>query len=624
MCLNPRTIRLADGRTLKVGCGHCLQCLKQYQDNWTARLNEEAKSWKPQNGLLPVVFFTLKYRNETIPCTYLVLTERGIILTSEKPDYCQVYEFWTDTARNKVYPWQERRKELLSMYAREFNRIAAEHSYDVDADMFEIATGAYEVEKYDVEDPRYYGGVHHCVRFVSAASLDIPEYLDFEPLNGNHSLLFGKLPVSRVDQPTWHDSALFAFEFHSVEKTGVQDWLKRCRIRFERSHPDWGECSPRFNPDWTDSDGASHRLPDCAIPKTFKYFITSEYGPWSHRPHLHGVLFGVTYDEFKSMFMPDWEKQYGSVDFSAFDPSRGAMSYLAKYCSKGGYDSPYCSTDFFYTHEDGSAAEYHSKRYEYCITDFGCPWNIVRPTFHLISKGLGVRYAFDAEVQRYFGVMLSEYVTDGGTRKYSTSDSSESLAIGVLPSLGVEDACFLKCSRTVKTELLDNGDLLIRKYDYNDHLVGESVVKAESIINAAVEELTLSKKYNRTYVRKKSQINGREVNFRCISCWHLLGKNPSVVLEPCTTSIALPRYYRQWLLSPLASGLRASAAKRLHPDLDEVRTAVLQSDRPENEKMAVIESLDLTDKMQRKATETRLRRSAQSFYLRPTGIVDID
>ena len=95
-------------------------------------------------------------------------------------------------------------------------------------------------------------------------------------------------------------------------------------------------------------------------------------------------------------------------------------------------------------------------------------------------------------------------------------------------------------------------------------------------------------------------------------------------MEPCTTSIALPRYYRQWLVSPLASGLRTCAAKRLHPDPDEVRSAILQSDRPQDEKMAILESLTLADEMQRAATETRLRKCSQSFYLRPTGIVDID
>lgn len=650
MCLNPRTIRLKDGRNIKVGCGHCLQCLKQYQDQWTARLSEEAKSWKVgPDGFLPIIFFTLKYRNDTVPCTYLVITERGMFLTETKPDYCEVVPFWTDTTLNRrLGPWLSRpggRLDVLKRFASDFNRIAADLAYDLDATPEDIRNKDYIVENVEIPDSRYYLGVHNVKRYVKASSLDIPEYLDFEPLNGVHSLLFGKLPVSKQDMPLWHDSALYALEFHSVQKCDVQDWVKRGRMRFERAHSDWfadtDSFNPRFNPFWTDSDGVERKLPDCAIPKTLKYFYTSEYGPSTHRPHGHGVMFGVTYDEFQEFFAKDWEDNFGTIDVSVYDPNRGAFSYISKYCSKGGYEHPYCATDFFYA--DGS--EYHSRRYENCITDFGCPYPLVRPTFHLISKGLGVRYAFDAEIQRYFGTVLSEYLTDSGRRKYSCSDAPEALHAHVLPSLSLADAAFTECSSVIDTELLDNGDIRIRKYDYHkglvdnpdypemspdpvietllkDRLIGESIVKADAVVSAAIEDLLFNKKYNRTYVRSYATADGpqgRQIPLRCVSCWHKLGHYPSVFLKPTTTSITLPRYYRQWLVSPLAQALRCCSAVRKYPDLDAAIARIMESDRPEDEKVAAVQSLQVGAQMQQEVTTSRLRRSAQRFYLTPYG-----
>ena len=41
MCLNP--VKLSSG--ISVGCGHCQQCLKAYQDQWIARLNSELNQW---------------------------------------------------------------------------------------------------------------------------------------------------------------------------------------------------------------------------------------------------------------------------------------------------------------------------------------------------------------------------------------------------------------------------------------------------------------------------------------------------------------------------------------------------------------------------------------------------
>lgn len=75
------------------------------------------------------------------------------------------------------------------------------------------------------------------------------------------------------------------------------------------------------------------------------------------------------------------------------------MSYCAKYCSKGFYEHPLCSKDFFYPKptkiddvEIRPFTEYHSKHYERCLELFGMDEPIVDPTFHLVSKGLGVNW----------------------------------------------------------------------------------------------------------------------------------------------------------------------------------------------------------------------------------------
>lgn len=156
--------------------------------------------------------------------------------------------------------------------------------------------------------------------------------------------------------------------FNSVRKEDVQLWIRRNRTRFKRADSDFD----------------------------FSYFITSEYGPRTLRPHYHGVFFGVTKDEVKDWFK-DWQDHYGEiVQFDNLNPDKGGLSYVSKYCSKGSFEHPLCAKDFFYFRHpannlrDVRCSEYHSSHYEKCIQWFGLDCPIVDPTFHLVSKGLGV------------------------------------------------------------------------------------------------------------------------------------------------------------------------------------------------------------------------------------------
>lgn len=534
-------------------CGHCLQCLKQYQDQWIARLSEEVKCWRDVDGFKPIVFFTLKYANETIPCSYLVATSNGPRLTYSVPD-CPIYPFWREhynVSRETPTMWNERKRTYLDMWAKYRENLGL------------------------VPDAVHDEGM---------------VYSDF----------------ASQDLPDSYDS--FAFEFHTVEKSHVQDWLKRCRQRFVRqSGVVYHGVNERMVTTWVDSEGRERSLPSNAI-SSLKYFITSEYGPNTQRPHLHGCIFGITYDEFERFFAEDWRSNFGTIEFSVFDPARGAMAYIAKYCSKGNYEHPYCTRDFFYS----SGKEYHSDHYENCVKDFCVDMPLVRPTFHLISKGIGVSYCFNREIQDYFATRLVETLSPSGRVNYITTDAG--IAVGLYPS----DDSLIQESRTIDIVEESGSSYLVRKYNYNGTLTGESRITMDSIIDRAVEEIMLTKKYHRTYVKKSNVIDGRPVTAACIPCWHKLGKAVPYHLVTATTEIALPRYFRRWLISPLAQALRSSAAVRVHPASAGYSFRDVQQGRLSDSRVtSILQDLGRTEALQ-KNSHKNVWKSAERFYLRPS------
>ena len=593
MCYNPRV--LSSG--MVVECGHCQACLKKYQDMWIARLSEEAKSWRSVNGFAPIIFFTLKYRNEDIPCRYLVCTDFGYRFQDTKPD-CTIYPFWTQIKEGSKN-WKERKESLLKMYFDWFNHTASDLNYD------RVLTVENVDDRQLIREERY--DMRYRVGFGPAAvySEDLPDGYSFHECG---------MQVAPFDAP-----GLFAFEFHTVRKSDVQNWMKRGRIRLQRSLPEIfdQEYNPRFSPDWYDYEGNVHRLPSCSVPKNVKFFITSEYGPQTFRPHLHGCMFGITYDEFQKYFAEDWQETFGDIEFSVYDSSRGAFSYVSKYCSKGGYEHPYCAKDFFYP----SGLEYHSKHYEACLRDFGLDMPMVEPTFHLISKGLGVSYAFRSEIMSYFGVRLQEYLTKSGRLRYTSSDIHDL----PLPSLNLMDATFAKCSHSVKLIPVKDGTI-IRKFTQTGLLVGESLLKHDAVIDCLKENSEISKQYHRVYVKSNHlpQCGAGGVRAsRIHPAWHLIGHSVCGV-ETKETCISLPRYYRQWLVSPLASALRVSAAARLYPSPYECLSGEISEPGHEDEFMAALQQIMDSEAFEKYSTCTRLRKSAERFYLRSSGIEELD
>lgn len=105
-------------------------------------------------------------------------------------------------------------------------------------------------------------------------------------------------------------------------------------------------------------------------PRSLKYFICSEYGPRTIRPHYHGIFFtNLDKYDFQRLVVNKWIDTYGNVDWTN-EPiyggsglqgdAKNAFSYVAKYATKPSWmSSPYS------LHQD------------------------YPPTFRLISKGIG-------------------------------------------------------------------------------------------------------------------------------------------------------------------------------------------------------------------------------------------
>lgn len=612
MCTNAHYIKRPDGSRMLVGCGHCLQCLKQYQDTWIARLNEECKQWLPvvQDGkpLPPIIFFTFDYAPERIPCTYLVVTDKGVYITETCPPGIPVHQFWT-TLQEPSENWNRRRLAMLREYYKLTKLVWS--TLERPASVDDVRNGNFRSRVTNLVFGHYGVSAH---RARCEFDCDLP---DFE-------CKFKRFDGSVIDYPDFDfevlrdycgdGKPLAAFEFHSVSKSDVQSVFKRARRSLQYHLPETFSLpiNPRMKTTWIDSDGIDREFPTASYTSTFKYFLTSEYGPRTFRPHYHGVCFGLTFDEFERFIAHDWESHgYGRCKFSVLRSSGGALAYLGKYCSKGNYEHPFCCKDFIYPPKsDGYVHEYHSKYYELTRATFGFSEALAKPTFHLISKGIGACYAFSSEVQKYFGVELMQLYTACGSLRYSATDSPDSVFNHVKPSISLDRLlCVvdgdLTLFKSIDVRVCDDGSILVRKYDNNDNLIGESVIARDAVINTAIEDIVSSKLYTRSYVSEpRSSV--------CYQCWHKVGAPKLCNPKTKTTSISLPRYYRQWLVSPLSSLLRSSSAVRMHPSAYEVVSGLLESGRSADEVESTIRSLMADEVSRNSAITSRLWRSSQN------------
>lgn len=570
MCFNPVTIKCADGvHEMKVPCGHCLACVKAYQQMWVARLEEEKKSWIPVDGRFPIVFFTLTYSQENIPKNYLFLSSTGVHLT-KKPISVFPVTYWNTTLKEPVEQAKERQhnieedfKSYLQAYLDTFDETLEQDEFDLTSD-------------------------------------DFPQWC-FEP----ESMPVGSLIKGPI-------------AFNSVRYSDVRNWLKSCRVYYSRFcksvrvpslKKDWKTipANPRYI---TEIDGT--RLPDSAIPAAFKYFICSEYGPRTLRPHYHGVMFGVTIDEFDKYFKPLWENRFGHVESSAFDVTKGGMLYVSKYCSKGSYDNPLCKKDFFYP----NGREYHSDKYEGSLLRFGVNLPLSDPCFRLMSNGLGIGYVFRKNVQSKWNVNIDH---DFVVRSKDLICPPPSIPIDENPNSPV----YSKYSKTYKTIHYENQndifdiedirfvcdsfrsevgytsveELVLRTYNNKGRMLSESVFDFRLGSNLELEDRLISTKYARNIV------------------YHPKDAQKGVLVSKVAES-ALPRYYHRWLIPPSAKLYLSSAAIRRDTLDAQAKWRQVQLAGASDEKILQIGELERIAELEQSRTLQTLRKSADKFYSR--------
>lgn len=416
MCYQPITIKTPQGyRT--VPCGHCLECLRKYQSDWSNRMYEELKS---HNG--KAVFFTLTYDDNNVPKNYLYYaTATDYVLFRSPTDYGYDNTYTDEKGKERVLPSAGRERKHRAVSPRlelqeagldldntrfiDFNitrqdgikfREQIQNIYGNYLRNFDITDGSARSDILECS----YGATHQ----YNFDEYEGPDFLD--PQTDNEELMLDLFtdvlndddPIENTDGHSISDIAMECnsdiissceaaekrtyrdrpiMQFNSVRKKDVQDWIKRARRRREYNHKKHG-----------------------ADPQEFSFFITAEYGPRTLRPHYHGVIFGLSAKESADM-KADWIRHHGrKIQWEDVDLSKGDMSYCAKYCSKGFFEHPLCSKDFFYMKphaEEGERpfTEYHSKHYERCIEIFNVDAPIVDRPFKLISKGLGIDWVED-------------------------------------------------------------------------------------------------------------------------------------------------------------------------------------------------------------------------------------
>lgn len=564
MCLNPIKLPQPDGTVRIVPCGRCIQCVKDYQQTWISRLSEELKSWyNPSGKDFPVVFFTLTYSQENIPKNYLQLTTTGVHLTKSPLFPTSLPVNWNTTVKEPERDAKERQQRL-------------EYEFRCDLESYIDVNGNDVGDGFGVDE-------------FGQDFDDLPSWT--YPLDENPGL-----PISRC------------LAFNSVRYSDVRSWLKCCRVTYGRKVvpvtciSDKGElfkCNPRFIPEVN-----GKTLPKAAITTSFKYFICSEYGPKTFRPHYHGCIFGVTLDEFRKWFLPLWENRFGHVEVDTFDPTKGGMMYIAKYCSKGSYDCPLCKKDFFYP----SGKEYHSKHYEGSLLKFGVDLPLADPVFRLMSHGLGIRYAFVPQVQKFWGVTIND---DFVVR--SATVVSRPPTVDILRLLGLsktQDVKYIKvgCPNflgdEIPVELVSRSDsdlikaAYIRRFSNSGRLIAESMIDFD--LNASYEEEnTLSeKRYSRVYTVRVKDSEGKYTN--------------QVVSK--TAFSALPRYYHRWLLPPSSKLYLSAASLRKRVAIDEERAAFIRLFRTTDEKITALRDMELIEDLGKSRSIETLRKSAQRFY----------
>lgn len=137
----------------------------------------------------------------------------------------------------------------------------------------------------------------------------------YEELTQSSKAVFLTLTYSNENVPYFMRDGV---KYLTVWKKDVKDWIKRFRTNYDRA----------------------------TGIKGIRYFLCSEYGPKTHRPHYHAIFFNLSRVDMK-IALADWSERFGfvmakDIDFSDTKSLMNSARYLSKYCTKGVFESPFC------------------------------------------------------------------------------------------------------------------------------------------------------------------------------------------------------------------------------------------------------------------------------------------
>lgn len=525
MCTNKVPCPAPDGSIIYRPCGKCLDCLRQYQQDWTCRLDNEFKAW--QSG--SVIFFTLTYEDNMLP----------VMVTYEHPISFSIIQ-------------SVLRKPSVSLLSDRLSKLGLDSFYY--SKSLREDNSQFRLERRALRD----------------------SYLDME---------IGQRPILCV--PT-------------VNYSDVNQWIRYCRKYFDRHEKSVTYKDRRVNPYLRDLNfrnihGVVSDYPDSAYTPSFKYFITSEYGPSTLRPHYHGVLYGVSEEMFRDVFAPYWRQRFGngsmrSVEYSVWDISKGGSMYIAKYCSKGQFEHPLIKTLNIRYNQNEFDKPYYAKTYVNNVMWFDMNFPLCTPTFHLISKGIGVRYPFDANIQKYWNVQCDEFtgfvckdreshlVPPEFFRDFQVSDINrivdESGLVGVIPSYSYVDLSLQKLSDRHRKKLIGYS-----------RVVKSSQVSTDDFL--VVANQFLNKKFIRQFY-----YDGTSQTFESL----------------------LPRYYRRFLLSPFSQCTLSFALRSQSLDDFNRERRQIKSFRQEDAQQAAIRQIEYSKAHLSRLSKKNLQSRFNKFY----------
>lgn len=512
-------------------CGKCLECLQMYQQDWTSRLSEEVKAWDPQS----IIFFTLTYAEDMLPVKVTV-DHSSIRLCYDSP-YCF----------NSRLGCIDSVKDFLSSH--------------LGLDLFTFTRSLKDTNKDFIAERKS----------ICDSYLDMP--LDERPAIAAPTVCYDDVNTWIRYCRKWHDRNVVTVAYKNRR---VSPYLKS--LNFINVH---NVCSD---------------FPDSAYTPSFKYFITSEYGPRTLRPHYHGVLFGVTEDEFRNVFAPYWRDKFGcgsrrSVKFEVFNPEKGGALYVTKYCAKGSFEHPLCSKSV----HNRNGKDFVFKDYIKVKDWFDFDFPLVTPTFHLISKGIGIRYSFNADVQRYWHVQNDEFTNFVTIDMPQLGDKYIPSPVDLLHKLpsGTTNKFIFPYKEDTCLDVVEEVYCVI-KYDSgkdNKRILGKSFIYLDSQRKLDDFLVFTNSKYNKQYVRT----------------YYHEGKTK-------TYSSLLPRYYRRFLLSPFSQSALALHSECLSNDEFNREQRDFRLIRSENEKVAFLERKAFSKSVKRSIAAKRISDRFNKFY----------